>query len=103
MKLLVRVLEALVEDVPSLRLVDLKGGDKHNAIPREAFATVLLPKGARSVAWAAGRHYFRRRHGYWLVKMAPWGVVCRPCAVNFDRRMSILCTSLVFVTAPSLH
>lgn len=46
MKLLVRVLEALVEEVPSLRLVDLKGGDKHNAIPREAFATVLLPKGA---------------------------------------------------------
>lgn len=45
-KLLLRVLEALVEDVPSLRLVDLKGGDKHNAIPREAFATVLLPKGA---------------------------------------------------------
>ena len=40
-----RVVEALVEDVPSLRLVDLKGGDKHNAIPREAFATVLLHKG----------------------------------------------------------
>lgn len=46
MKLLIRVLEALVEDVPSLRLVGLEGGDKHNAIPREAFATVLLPKGA---------------------------------------------------------
>lgn len=44
-KLLIRVLEALVEEVPSLRLVDVKGGDKHNAIPREAFATVLLPKG----------------------------------------------------------
>eukprot|EP00903_Cladosiphon_okamuranus_P006582 g6430.t1 len=48
-KLLIRVLEALVEDVPSLRLVDLKGGDKHNAIPREAFATVLLPKGDSAV------------------------------------------------------
>lgn len=42
-----RVLESLLEDVPSLRLVDLEGGDKHNAIPREAFATVLLPKGKR--------------------------------------------------------
>lgn len=50
MKLLIRVLEALVEDVPSLRLVDLKGGDKHNAIPREAFATVLLPKGDSPVS-----------------------------------------------------
>lgn len=45
MKLLVRVLEALSERLPSLRLVELQGGDKHNAIPREAFATVLLPKG----------------------------------------------------------
>lgn len=44
-KLLVRVLEALMEKVPSLRLVELQGGDKHNAIPREAFATVLLPRG----------------------------------------------------------
>eukprot|EP00752_Nemacystus_decipiens_P004012 g3675.t1 len=52
-KLLIRVLEALVEDVPSLRLVDLKGGDKHNAIPREAFATVLLPKGDSAALRAA--------------------------------------------------
>ncbi|CAM9513569.1 unnamed protein product [Pylaiella littoralis] len=52
-KLLIRVLEALVENVPSLRLVDLKGGDKHNAIPREAFATVLLPKGDPAALKAA--------------------------------------------------
>ncbi|CAM9348359.1 unnamed protein product, partial [Laminaria digitata] len=49
LKLLVRVLQALVGDVPSLRLVGLKGGDKHNAIPREAFATVLIPKDPAAV------------------------------------------------------
>ncbi|CAM9740717.1 unnamed protein product, partial [Hapterophycus canaliculatus] len=52
-KLLIRVLEALLEEVPSVRLVDLKGGDKHNAIPREAFATVLLPKGDSAALEAA--------------------------------------------------
>ncbi|CAM9620742.1 unnamed protein product [Ectocarpus fasciculatus] len=52
-KLLIRVLEALLEGVPSLRLVDLRGGDKHNAIPREAFATILLPKGDSDALKAA--------------------------------------------------
>lgn len=28
----------------NIRVADLKGGDKHNAIPREAFATVSVPK-----------------------------------------------------------
>lgn len=62
-KLLIRVLEALVENVPSLRLVDLKGGDKHNAIPREAFATVLLPKGGSPFQLLG---WLRRCRGYRL-------------------------------------
>lgn len=33
-------------------LVDFRGGDKHNAIPREATATVLVPKGGREKAAA---------------------------------------------------
>lgn len=37
-------LEALVLTVPGTRLVQLRGGDKRNAIPREATADVLLPK-----------------------------------------------------------
>lgn len=41
-KLLVRVLEPLMETVPEVALVNFSGGDKHNAIPREAFATVAL-------------------------------------------------------------
>lgn len=63
-KLLVRVLEALVEEVPSLRLVDLKGGDKHNAIPREAFATVLLPTGDWFMWPVHGMYCSRRHHRY---------------------------------------
>lgn len=41
-KLLVRVLRDAV-DRCSLRLGALEGGNKHNAIPREAFATVYVP------------------------------------------------------------
>lgn len=79
-KLLVRVLEALVEDVPSMRLVDLKGGDKHNAIPREAFATVLLPRGAvgdRLGDWflGAGCRQFWRRRGCWGTRWVVFGVL----------------------------
>lgn len=80
MKLLIRVLEALVEDVPSLHLVDLKGGDKHNAIPREAFATVLLPKGARSASrslYTAVVGCFRRRP--WVLSLVKIGSCLGRC------------------------
>lgn len=43
--LMARVVSSLVESVPAARVVSITGGDKHNSIPREAFATVLLPKG----------------------------------------------------------
>lgn len=54
--MLVRAVDEVMESVPSVRLVELRGGDKHNAIPREAIANVLLPRGntaARDAAAAA--------------------------------------------------
>ncbi|MCE5273091.1 aminoacyl-histidine dipeptidase [bacterium] len=42
-KLLARLLDALAAELP-LRLTALKGGSAHNAIPRDASATVALPK-----------------------------------------------------------
>jgi len=42
-KILARLLDALAARMP-LRLVALKGGSAHNAIPRDASATVALPK-----------------------------------------------------------
>jgi len=44
-KLVARALYAASLEGPFL-LADLSGGNKHNAIPREAFATVVLPGGA---------------------------------------------------------
>jgi len=44
-KLVARALYAASLEGPFL-LADLTGGNKHNAIPREAFATILLPGGA---------------------------------------------------------
>lgn len=41
-------------------LVDLRGGDKHNAIPREAFATIVLPPGKRPVAEEAAKEVHAR-------------------------------------------
>lgn len=41
-----RVLYALTREIPQLRIVDLAGGDKHNAIPREFTATLLVPQGS---------------------------------------------------------
>jgi dipeptidase D len=44
-KLLVRALYRIAVDSGiKFRLASLAGGNKHNAIPREAFATVVLPK-----------------------------------------------------------
>jgi dipeptidase D len=44
-KLLVRALyRAAIEGGFKFRLASIAGGNKHNAIPREAFATVVLPK-----------------------------------------------------------
>jgi dipeptidase D len=45
LKMLNRILLAAVEEGVELDLVSLDGGSKHNAIPREAFATCRLPKG----------------------------------------------------------
>jgi dipeptidase D len=47
LKMLNRILLAAVEKGLELDLVSLDGGSKHNAIPREAFATCRLPKGRR--------------------------------------------------------
>jgi len=41
-KLLARVIKAAIKVKVELMLVDIKGGDKHNAIPREAFAVVAV-------------------------------------------------------------
>ncbi|GAB5465998.1 MAG: aminoacyl-histidine dipeptidase [Candidatus Kapaibacteriales bacterium] len=40
-KLLLRILAEVVESV-DLRLVKIEGGNKHNAIPRESFATIVV-------------------------------------------------------------
>jgi dipeptidase D len=45
-KLLARILSAALAQTP-LRLASLQGGNKHNAIPREATARVVLPTEAR--------------------------------------------------------
>eukprot|EP00877_Chromochloris_zofingiensis_P012989 jgi/Chrzof1/7944/UNPLg00004.t1 len=43
MQLLTQALLSLMPSIPGLKLVQLAGGDKRNAIPREASATVLVP------------------------------------------------------------
>jgi len=43
-KLAVRILREALDEGLELDLVSLAGGSKHNAIPREAFGTVRLPK-----------------------------------------------------------
>lgn len=46
-KLLARALQATYRKTPFL-LTAFTGGDKHNAIPREAFATLMLPKNVKT-------------------------------------------------------
>ncbi|MCX7959679.1 MAG: beta-Ala-His dipeptidase, partial [Deltaproteobacteria bacterium] len=41
-KLMARVLRAAIKAGCEIMLADIKGGDKHNAIPRESFATVAV-------------------------------------------------------------
>ena len=48
--LLARVLQWLVEKTPSMEISRLDGGDKHNAIPREASAVVVTPT-SMDTAW----------------------------------------------------
>ncbi|MFP4330938.1 MAG: aminoacyl-histidine dipeptidase [Spirochaetaceae bacterium] len=55
LELAARVLYGLHREFPSLRIVDLQGGDKHNAIPREFEATLLAPAGAEGVTEAVER------------------------------------------------
>ncbi|KAA3659667.1 MAG: aminoacyl-histidine dipeptidase [Calditrichaeota bacterium] len=45
-KLMVRALYACSEEM-KFNIVDIAGGDKHNAIPREAFATVVIDAAAK--------------------------------------------------------
>ena len=54
-KILNRVLQALAEEAGA-RLAEVRGGSKHNAIPREAFAVVCVPKSrARKAHKLVGR------------------------------------------------
>ncbi len=41
-KLMARILKAAIKAKAEILLADIKGGDKHNAIPRESFATVAV-------------------------------------------------------------
>ncbi len=43
-KLMARILRAAIKSRLEIMLIDIRGGDKHNAIPREAFATVAVNK-----------------------------------------------------------
>ena len=45
-----RTADAVVSGVPGARLEAIVGGDKRNAIPREASATLTVPAGA-AVVW----------------------------------------------------
>lgn len=47
-RLMGRLLSALLEDQPAMRLVALSGGSKDNAIPREATAVVAVPDAERA-------------------------------------------------------
>lgn len=47
-----RAADAVVSGVPGARLAAIVGGDKRNAIPREATATLTVPAGAADV-WVA--------------------------------------------------
>lgn len=49
-QLLAGALAAALEAAPGARLVALRGGDKRNAIPRDASADLLLPAGAELAA-----------------------------------------------------
>ena len=44
-----RAADAVVSGVPGARLEAIVGGDKRNAIPREASATLTVPAGAANV------------------------------------------------------
>jgi dipeptidase D len=46
-QLLARMIHAISHGTPGF-LSELQGGDKHNAIPREAWATVVIPEGQSS-------------------------------------------------------
>ena len=49
-KLVVRIANAVLEMIPDARLVDIKGGSAHNAIPRDAHIVIAVPgKDAASV------------------------------------------------------
>jgi dipeptidase D len=48
MKLLTRILVAARSEGLEFDLISIEGGSKHNAIPREAFATIRLPEGGRA-------------------------------------------------------
>jgi dipeptidase D len=52
-KLITRAIYAASLDKPFL-LADIQGGNKHNAIPREAFATIVLPGGAEDLEAVKG-------------------------------------------------
>ena len=45
-----RAADAVLSGVPGARLAAIVGGDKRNAIPREASATLTVPAGAAHVA-----------------------------------------------------
>ncbi len=59
-KLLARILAAATETVP-FRLARLEGGNKHNAIPREAEATVLVEGDVAAFGSAAGAEFMAVR------------------------------------------
>ncbi|MEX2442162.1 MAG: aminoacyl-histidine dipeptidase [Alkalispirochaeta sp.] len=56
-----RLTDRLLQTVPSLRIADIRGGDKHNAIPREFEVVVVVPADAtdtvRSTAAAVAEEF----------------------------------------------
>jgi dipeptidase D len=55
-RLLARVLAAIVREIPEVRLANLSGGSRHNAIARDARAVIVVPPGSRVVLENTAEH-----------------------------------------------
>ncbi|GMH38692.1 hypothetical protein BSKO_06576 [Bryopsis sp. KO-2023] len=68
LKWIAAILEEILRSVPECRIVELEGGDKRNALPREAWATVSIPssevestKSAVAASFAVLREEYSRK------------------------------------------
>jgi len=65
-KLLARILYKIMNKY-SLHLIDIKGGDKHNAIPRESYAIIAIPEKQEKII----REYIKKEEEAILAEIKP--------------------------------